>query len=94
LLGGGVSEGEQAAAVADEGVGALENVPELLPACGPFGVERCRVGVVAGVFGELGTGGAEGVLVERVAGLEKLRLSPALLLVEAFSGRFGRFLAL
>ena len=51
-------------------VGALGNVPELLPAFGCFGVERCCVGMVAGVFGELGAGGAEGVLVERVAGFE------------------------
>ena len=51
-------------------MGALGNVPELLPACGRFGVEGCRVGVVAGVLGELGAGGAEGVLVERVARLE------------------------
>ena len=48
----------------------LGDVPELLPACGCFGVEGCGVGVVAGVLGELGAGGAEGVLVERVAGLE------------------------
>ena len=46
------------------------DVPELLPACGRFGVEDCGVGVVAGVFGELGAGCAEGVLADRVAWLE------------------------
>src|SRR5207247_4752864 len=47
LLGGGVFEGEQAAALAEEGVGVLGDVPELLPACGCFGVEGCGLGVVA-----------------------------------------------
>ena len=72
LFGAWVSEGEQAAALAEEGVGALGNVPELLPPCGRFGVEGCRVGVISGGFGELRAGGAEGVLVERVAGLEPI----------------------
>jgi len=65
LLGGGVFDGEQAAALAEQGICALGDVSELLPACGGFGVEGCRLGVVAGVLGELGAGGAEGVLVER-----------------------------
>ena len=60
--GGGVVEGEQAAALAEQRVGALGDVPELLPACGCFGVEGGGFGVVAGVFGELGAGGAERVL--------------------------------
>ena len=61
-MGGGVVEGEQAAALAEERVGVLGDVPELLPACGCFGVEGCGFGVVAGVLGELGVGGAERVL--------------------------------
>ena len=68
LLGGGVCEGEQAAALAEEGVGVFMDVPELLPACGGFGVEGRCLGVVAGVFDELGTGGAEGVLMQGKAG--------------------------
>jgi hypothetical protein len=54
LLGDGFSEGAQAAALAEEGVGVLGNVPELLPACGRFGVEGYRVGLVPGGFGEQG----------------------------------------
>ena len=46
----------------------LGDVPELLPACGRFGVEGCGFGVVAGVLGELGAGGAEGVLASGIAG--------------------------
>jgi len=72
LLGGGVSEGEQAAALAEQGVGALGDVPELLPAGSRFGVEGCRLGGVAGVFGELGAGSAEGVLAYRKERLEGL----------------------
>jgi hypothetical protein len=59
-------ESDQAAAVAEAGVGVLGNVPELLPARRCFGVERHGLGVVAGVLGELGAGGAEGELLERV----------------------------
>ena len=72
LLGGGVFEGEQAAALAEEGVGALGDVPELLPAIGRLGVEGCRGGVVAGVLGELGARGAKGVLAYRKERLEAL----------------------
>jgi hypothetical protein len=68
--GGGVLEGDQAAALAEQGVSLLADVPELLPACGGFGVKGCRLGVVAGVLGELGAGCAEGVFAERVAWLE------------------------
>jgi len=50
LLGGGISEGEQAAALAEERVGALGDVPELLPPSRRFGVERCCIGVVSGGF--------------------------------------------
>src|SRR2546430_8768253 len=46
LLGGWVCEGDHAAALAEQGVGALGDVAELLPARGGFGVEGCRLGVV------------------------------------------------
>jgi hypothetical protein len=72
LLGCRLTQGEQAAPLTQKGVGALGHVPELLPACGRLGVESCGVGVVAGVLGELGTGGAQGVLVEWVAGREPI----------------------
>jgi hypothetical protein len=37
----GLAEGAQAAALPEQGVGALEDVPELLPACGGSGIEAC-----------------------------------------------------
>ena len=64
------------AALAEEGVGALGDVAELLPACGGFGVEGCRLGVVPSVFGELGAGCADGVLAERVAWFEPVGEPP------------------
>jgi hypothetical protein len=72
LLGGGVSEGDQAATVAEQCIGALGDVAELLPAPRGFGVEGRGIGVVAVVLGELGAGGAERVLVEWVAGLDPI----------------------
>src|SRR5919204_5233127 len=54
------AEGAQAPALAEQGVGSLGNVPELLPAGGRFGVEACCLGVLAGVLAELGAGGAAG----------------------------------
>ena len=53
-------------------MGALGDVPELLPACGRLGVQGRRVGEAARVLGELGAGGAEGVLVQREERLEAL----------------------
>ena len=73
LFRGRVFKCDQATALAEKRVGVLADVPELLPAPGSFAVERCRIGVVASVFGELGAGGAEGVLAGRVAGLEPVR---------------------
>jgi hypothetical protein len=56
-LGSRLAEGSQAAALAEEGIRVLGNVPELVPACGRFRVDGCGVGVVAGVLRELGAGG-------------------------------------
>ena len=56
LLRLGLAERGQAAALAEQGVGALGDVPELAPALGRLGVEGCGLGVVAGGFGELGAG--------------------------------------
>ena len=64
------AEAAQAAALAEQGVGALGHVPELLPAYGRFGIKACCGGVVAGVLDELGAGGAKRVFVERVVGLK------------------------
>ena len=55
-------ECDEAAALAEERVGVLGDVAELLPANGRLRVEVCRFGMVAGVFGELGAGGANRVL--------------------------------
>jgi hypothetical protein len=69
-LGPCATEGEQAAALAEESVRALGDVPELLPAHRGLSVEgRCR-GVVADVLGEQGPGRAERMLVKWVVRLE------------------------
>ncbi len=56
------AEGELAAALAEQGVGALGNVPELLPAVSRLGVERGCFGPVPRGLGELGPAGAQRVL--------------------------------
>src|SRR6266566_8854193 len=63
-----LAQRRQAAAVAEQGVGALGNVPELAPALGRLLVELGSSGVVARGFGELGLGRGEGVLAERGGG--------------------------
>ncbi len=51
---------------------ALGHVPELLPPFRRFGVEAWCLGVLAGMLGDLGAGGPQGVLVERVPRLEHI----------------------
>ena len=60
----------------EQGAGALGDVPERLPARRCVRVEGHRVGILTGVFGELGVGGAEGMLVERVARRELVDQPP------------------
>ena len=62
--------------MAEQCVGVLADVSELLPASGGFSVEGCGIGVVAGMLGELGAGRAEGVFVERVAGFDPVGEAP------------------
>jgi len=73
LVGSGVCEDEQAAPLAEEGVGVLGNVPELLPALGRLGIEGGGFGLVTGGFGELGATSGEGVLDEWCVRLDAFR---------------------
>ena len=76
LLCAGVTEGEEAAAVTEQGVGAFGDVPEPLPAHSSFDVQGRGTRVVACVFGELGVGGAQGVLAKRIAWFEPVGEPP------------------
>ena len=69
----GVAERDQAAALPEQGIGALGDVPELVPALGRIGVERRASSVVPGCLGELGAAGAERVLGERCSRLDAIR---------------------
>src|SRR4029453_4848126 len=68
-------EGAQAASLAEQGVRALGNVPELAPAPGRLGVADDSVGVIASGLGELGAAGAECMLEERRAWLDTVSQS-------------------
>ena len=61
----GVAQRGQGAALAEQGVGALGDVPERAPALGRPGVELGGVGLLARGLDELRLGRGEGVFVER-----------------------------
>src|SRR4051794_20934490 len=65
-----LAQRREAAALAEQGVGALGNVPELAPALGRFVVQLGGVGVLVCGFGELAPGRGEGVLPERGGGFD------------------------
>ena len=54
--------------MAEPGVHALGDVPELPPALGGFGVKRRRLSICAAGFSELGPGRGQSMLVERGGG--------------------------
>ena len=64
LLGSGIADGGEAAALAEECVCAFRNVAELVPTAGRIGIERDRFTVVARCLGELCPACREGVLLE------------------------------
>jgi hypothetical protein len=70
LLRLGLAEGGQAAALTEQGVGALGHVPEGVPALGRLSTEGGGFGVLAGGFGELGAAGRARVLLEWCDGLD------------------------
>jgi hypothetical protein len=71
-----LAERREAAALAEQGVGAFGDVPELAPALGRVVVKGGRLGLRAGCLSELGVTRAEGVLGKWRSWLDALRESP------------------
>jgi hypothetical protein len=96
LLGLGVCEDVQAAALAEEGVCAFGDAAELMPEPGSVGVAAGGLAVVPGGFGELRLAAREDVLVEGVRGWTpsvRLAARPGSGRVRAVRTRPGRRMA-